>query len=343
MTVGYDYLSARARGLLGRLLPPERLRALCGLGGVDELRHDLAATPAYATDVAAPAGVEPSVEGFFQMLERRRARILQVLRDAATGRPRELIDILLSRYDLEVVKAILRRWRGQTASPWAPPVTGLWYLPAPGTLDAGTVQALDAAGSVGALADRLAVTGPGGAALAPVLRGAPTARPADLEDRLDRAWAEDAWARCGDDPDGAVVREVLGWEVDVRNLLAALRSGGEQVRFLPGGRYLRTSLLEAIATGGDRAVAAAWLRPTPYAGALDGDAAAPWRRVERNLERRVLALHRRLLFASDPLGIAPVSYCIAAVQAEVRDLRTIAAGLAAGLLPSLIAEELVSA
>jgi vacuolar-type H+-ATPase subunit C/Vma6 len=338
VTVGYDYLSARARGFLGRLLPAERLRALCGLQSVEDLLHELALAPAYAADVAAVAGVQPPLDALGRALERHRMRVVQTLRAAATGAARVLIDLVLGRDDLVAVKAVLRRWRARDAGH---PVT--WPLPVPGTLDASTLQALASASSVAALADLLALTGPAGAALARVLRTVPSARPAALEDRLDRAWAADAVARCGEGPDAEVVRTVLGWEIDVRNLLAALRAGGEPLQFLPGGRFLRDELLHAIAATDDRAAAAAWLAATPYAGVLDGDGRLPWRQVERRLERRVLELHRRLMFASDPLGMAPVSFCLAATQAEVRDLRTIAAGLAVGLLPSVMAEALVGA
>ncbi|MDR7482325.1 MAG: V-type ATPase subunit [Armatimonadota bacterium] len=333
--VGYDYLSARARGLLGRLLPAARVRALCALDGVEALLAELSVTPGYAADVAAVAGIAPPLEACAQALERHRVRTARVLWAAAGGEARELIGILLSRHDLEAVKMILRRWHAREA--------GVWHAPAPGLLDGQTLRALDAAGSVLALADLLALTGPAGAALARALRAAPAARLADLEDRLDVAWAADALARCGCGPNGRLVREVLGWEIDTRNLLAALRGGSEHLVVLPGGRYLHDDLLQAIAAEGDRAAAAAWLAPTPYAGVLDGGAPVPWRRIERALERRVLALHRRMLFASDPLGIAPVSFFLAAKQAEVRNLRTVAAGLAAGVPPSLMEEELVDA
>ncbi|MDR7554631.1 MAG: V-type ATPase subunit [Armatimonadota bacterium] len=335
MTVGYDYLSARARGLLGRLLPAERVRAFCALDGVEALVAELAATPGYAADVAAVAGSAPPLEVCTQALDHHRARVARLLWTAAGGEARVLVSILLSRNDVEAVKMVLRRWHAREA--------GVWHPPAVGVLDAQTLEALDAAGSVQALADRLAMTGPTGTALARVLRAGLPARLADLEDRLDLAWAEDVLARCGEGPNGRVVREVLGWEIDVRNLLAALRGGGERRTFLPGGRYLHDDLLRAVADDPDPAVAAAWLAPTPYAGVLEGGAPTSWRRIERALERRVLALHRRLVFASDPLGVAPVSFVLAATQAEVRDLRTVAAGLAAGLPPSLVQEELVSA
>lgn len=161
------------------------------------------------------------------------------------------------------------------------------------------------------------------------------------------------------------MRQVVAWERDLANLLAALRLRQARLREYPGGRPPRLPA-EATAPG-----TAAWYLPggllaqellaalldepdahRVYDSLAQAQPGGPWRpalaawvehgsltELQRALERELTA---RLvdLFRHDPLTIAPVIAYLAAKENEARNVRLIAAGLVHGLPHEQVAEEL---
>ncbi len=176
-----------------------------------------------------------------------------------------------------------------------------------------------------------------------------------LERAMNRAEAEEV-RRALDEAEPGVVR-ILRAEIDQANLLVALRlhqaqSEGQDVdavdsaeRFLPGGS-LPAAVLARAGHAEDRAAAAAILvaapleatwRPGLERWSESGDLVVLNDDLNEMLKRQAVGMFA----TADPLGPGvPLAYAWAK-ENEVENLRTIGAGLAAGMSPQLIEEELV--
>jgi V/A-type H+-transporting ATPase subunit C len=343
MTAVYDYANARIRGLRSRLLRPAELEALGGRVDLGELVAGLARSD-YAPDLEQARqrlGGLPLIE---EALRRNLCRRLGALRDffapppgAPPGEGRRLVGIILARYDLANLVAVLR---GKLAGAPAAQVAAS-LMPA-GDLDAPALEALaetpDPAAYLAQIRRRRLPY------LAP-LAAAVAAAPADgalppLELVLRRGFLNWAMRELrGGGTNVAGVREALALEVDAANLTTALRlvQGGvpraadPAAWLLPGGR-MPAGELAALLDRPTVADAVATLGRAPWKRALAGAIAERLALTEgvalETAVERYLAAWARSQVYRDPLGIALALAYEASKAEEVRTLRLIARGIA---------------
>lgn len=165
-----------------------------------------------------------------------------------------------------------------------------------------------------------------------------------VEDSLDRHYFESAISRLdAKDRDQRTILELLSTEIDIRNILLHFRSTKARTRptFMSGGRIQ----VQKLESAKDYNSLLAVLEGTAYFGAVKAGVAgyeksqsllALQRRLEQLYERRAIAMSH-----SHPLSIGPIIGYLASKENEVKNLRIMARGKAAGLDESSIKEMLV--
>ncbi len=340
---GLEYGNARLRARRARLLDGADFRRLNEAESLDRMLGLLGDTP-YRQDVEAAVA---RYDGLHRLDGAVRTHLARSLRDLVSFyRDPEvpLVDLLLERWDLRNVRAILR----VHARPEPAPVTEPLVVPA-GKLGDAELRELAAQAGVRAAIDLLVAWRLPSldtvrrlvAARADYEAGAEVAV---LEGALNAAYAtklERVLSGLEDDAAAGVLRA----EIDASNVVTALRlfrAGMGQTReiawgegYLPGGR-LRTSVLDAVrlATSPDDALAALLEADLPAAWLAvlaqwpeDRDPAVVEERLRRAIAQRAVALFH----GGDPLGAAiPVAY-VFAKEAEARNLRLIGRRIGHGL------------
>ncbi len=351
----FVYGNTRLRARKAELLSAAEYDALLG-GSLDEVYAVLTQTSHQPEVEAAQAGRRSEL-ALQNALRRHLARVLQELRSFYQGRARDLVDLLLARYDLHNLLSILRgHAREQSADRILATIIPLgelggaageeiarqrepraavallvgWRLP-----DAATARVLADAWSEFERTENLAA-----------LEHAVTAAHALA---LDEALAEEAEAE--------PLRELTARERDTANALAVLRlrealqldelteapAVGDHV--LAGGT-IRTEALAAALREPRREDAAAtlavaarrgdWRHPLERYGGT-GDLQQLQRELELARVRWALALFLR----GDPLGLdVPIAYTVAK-ENEQRNLRLIGEGAAHGIATELLRHQLL--
>jgi V/A-type H+-transporting ATPase subunit C len=338
----FPYINARVRAMHSRLLDPSRLEELLAIPTLDGLLTALGQTP-YGPHLQEAltryAGLRAVDEALARNFHQATTRILSF----ADGRARELIEVVLMRWDVANLRAILR---GKHAGRSADDIRSA-LLPAGALSEVALrelAQAPDVPGVVGALS---AQEHPLAAALAEGLgeyreRGDLLA----LEIRLDRFYAAYGLRRAaGGGHSAAVLRRLLQAEIDATNVKTALKLQqapsllpADRLRFyLPGGRLVDDRLFLALA---DPATAAQGLyglrlQGFPVRGPVE-DLAAFERELDLALVRAQAGLYR-----GDPLEIDIVVGYLAQKYNEVVNLRLIARGKALGLPRERVRQEMV--
>jgi len=339
----FVYGNTRLRARKAQLLTEADYDALLGRD-LDGVRDALTQT-AYRPEIEAVLARGAGALGLETAVRDHLARVLGEMRSFYRERARELVALLLSRFDLQNLLTLVRgRARAQPADvilravvPIGPLAHGpaeeiarrddvtaavelliTWRLPDPDT------------------AARLAAAWP---------RFERTQDLARLEHELAVAHAgrvERSLARAPE-----TLRELVARERDATNVLTVLRlraalRAGELTelpppgpdRFLPGGRIGENALEEAlrlpaptdtVATLADAAHRPDWRRPLeryPAGGDLP--------LLQRQLEDARLRWALRLFLAGDPLGIdVPIAYTVGN-ENEARNLRIVAESAAGG-------------
>lgn len=369
----YGYINARVRAMKSRLLSRRTYGELLSRTSVDELLAALAQTP-YRPSIEAALSRDTGWAALRDSLRRdltaHLGRVRAMVMDQPQSEAAQLVRILLARWDRTNLLAVLRQQIQGPAGVGGLDGAGTGTLAPVGELDETALTGLMHQPNLRAMIDlatqwRL----PYAAALRHALPEM-TAQgdPAILEAALDRQHAEHiaSWLAALRPSDNvSLVRQVVAWERDLANLLAALRLRQARLREYPGGRPPRLPA-EATAPG-----TAAWYLPggllaqellaalldepdahRVYDSLAQAQPGGPWRpalaawvehgsltELQRALERELTA---RLvdLFRHDPLTIAPVIAYLAAKENEARNVRLIAAGLVHGLPHEQVAEEL---
>lgn len=333
---GNTRLRARKAALLGRA----DYESMLGLDP-DELLGALSRT-AYRPDVEGVLQRSAGGRRLHDAVRAHLARALDEMRRFYTGPARELVDLLLARWDLRNLLTLLR---GQAAR--APADEVLAYVVPLGGIDDASAREVarqqEFAAAVQLLgAWRLPTPAHARSLVAAWPEYERTGDLAALEGELVRVHAEHVAAaldRLGDDT--GPLRDAHVREVDARNLLAALRlrqalaagetddSGPELERraALAGGKLSRATRVAVLRAAAPEDVATALARDP--AGAPWIEALGRWVRggdlvaLEDELDARLLREAVALFHRGDPLSVAiPVAYA-AAKEAEARNVRVL--------------------
>ena len=347
----FAYGNTRLRARKAALLGPEEYEALLGRD-VDAMLELLADT-AYGAEIEAALAVTHGKRALHLALGRHLAQTLADLRAFYEGRSRELVDLLLSRFDLHNLLTLLRgRARGETAEQVLANVVPF------GVLGGAAGQEIARQQELARVIELLVSWRLPDPAAARALAGAwpqyeRTEDLAALEHVLTERNArhlDEALRVAG--PSADSLRELVAREHDAINVLVVLRlrfalqldeladlppapGGG---RFLAGGSIGEDALEDALrqATRGEaiaKLVAAArredWRAPLQRIAA-GGDLPTLQRELEVSRVRWAVGLFLR----GDALGFdIPIAFTVAE-ENEVRNLRLLAesAGVPAALL-----------
>jgi V/A-type H+/Na+-transporting ATPase subunit C len=350
----YGYGNARIRAMKAALLDRRAYEALLGAASVEALIEALARTD-YKKEVEAALVKYGGLRCVTEGMSRNVARTIGSIAKFFDGRPLALVRLLVSRWDICNLIAILR---GQARGVGAEEIVRA-LVPA-GELGEAELKELVKQPTMGATAElmltwRLRYA----AALAGALRRADGDLAAS-ETELHKSRFREALAALGDEENDWLVRAMLQSEIDIVNLSLLLRlamlgdrAAALRARFgaaeigplLIDGGSLSPRLLAELGAAPDVEAMAGLLRATPYGRSLQGrleayrqsgDAAI----LERALEG-LLVLKGIGMFHRDPLGIAIAIGYIWAKSNEVANLRLIAHGKALGWQPEAIREEMI--
>ena len=334
MSAGYGYLNARVRGLRAQLLPAGFLTDQLDASGFAGFASALAQT-SYGRDLdeAQSEGAE-GLAAVDAALASGFVRTTRALLGYAEGAPRDLIALLLRRYDLANLKAIVR---ASHADRGAEDVLAA-VLPA-GALTAKTLRGMAEAADLAAAGQVLALSGH---PLAEAFRKGVAAYASErdllaFEIELDRAfyagWSADA-ARLPA-PEG--FRAYVAAEVDATNVRTALKLRGRAVEsarfFVAGGRLVSAATFTELVTQPVGTPLPALRGPF----AALADASTPGE-VDGRLRTVLDGLARRL--GTDPLDIGLVADYLRRKEQETARLRLIARGTFYGVPREALVKEL---
>jgi len=345
---GYEYGNTRLRFMRRRLLRPADYRRLLGAQSLDRMLGELADTP-FASDVE---GALPRGEGLARLdaaLSANLARSLRSMYSFYTGHPAERVSLLLDRWDLANLLALLRL----PDAPGDPGDVSRLLVPA-GRLDDAALAALGAQPDVMSRIDLVVTWGllPPESSRFLTRAGAEYATSGDLapvEQAATQAYADRITEVLGDST--AAAAAVLRSEIDAANLLLALRRrearrASEQLPATDGSSYLRGGVLrigmwEEIEHLKDADQVAALLTALPTLPGWD-EAIDTWAAdgqltdlVDR-LQRATTQAATRRFTTGDPLTFdIPLVYSFAK-EAEVRNLRLVGRALVHGLPSDLV-------
>lgn len=348
----YAYGNTRLRARRSTLLTRADYEGLLGLD-VDRLLGALAGTP-YRHDVEEAL---PRFHGARRVHEAVRSNLARTLRDVRgfyAGDAGELVELLLSWWDVRNVVTLLR---GQSAG--APAEDVLPLIVAVGGLDEPSAQEVARQTEFAAAVQLLIAWRLPTREVADTLAAAWPAyeRSSDLaalENAIVAAHGERVAAALERHGDAAEpLRGALRGEVDDRNLLIALRlrgadgGGGRtpEAAFPSEGAIARETLASAAAAP-SRVDVAAEILALPAAArwsvplarwVASGDVVA----LQDDLEVACVRARLGLFTTGDPLGIAVPLAFVAAKETEARNLRVVGEGAARGADADLVRTGLV--
>lgn len=342
MADDYGYGNARIRAMKASLLDRRAYEALLSAASVEGLIEALVGT-AYKEEIEAAlvkyAGVPCVTEGLRRSVQRTVGSITRFF----DGRARDLVRLVVSRWDLSNVIAIVR---GQARGVSAEEI--LRALVPAGELKELELQELVKQPTIRATAELMLTWRlPYGGALARALRLS-DGDLAQVETELHRVRFREALADLGADANELCVREMLEAEIDVENLSLLFRLsgiGGRHAAPLVDGGSLPSRLLAEVAAARDIEAMVRLLQETPYGSLLQGRLEKYRQSGNASVLERALEEHLVLkgvrMFHRDPLSIAiPIGY-VWAKSNEVANLRLIAQGRALGWPPEAIREEMI--
>lgn len=336
---GYEYGNTRLRAMRSRLLSRSDFLDLAATGTLDRMLAGLADTP-YEPDIETALVRARGIERLDRAVRSNLATTLKKMASFYEGRPREMVDLLLARWDLTNLETLIRLAH---ASPVGVDPRAL-LVPA-GRLGPAQLAEMAAQSGVPALVDlMIAWDIPSESASLQLLRAR-----RDYVTEGDLAAVEAAVAgvfadrliEALDNRAGLAVR-VLRAEVDARNLeialrLRAARLAGEQVvtaselRFLPGG-LAPAELWELMAETDDvAAIAEMATRHGPVPGweepVTAWSSGGGLNELIDGLRRVITRAATSLFVSGDPLDIdIPVAFTFAK-EAEARNLHLVGRGI----------------
>jgi len=337
----FGYINARVKGMRSRLLAPGRVEELLSLPTLDAFLQALNSTP-YATDLQEALSRYQGLRAVDEALMQHFQKTVRKLLSFAEGKSRDLIEVVLMRWDLHNLLVILRakhvgRGGDDVESNFVPA----------GTLSEIRLKELSLQPDIAAVASTLATW------------DHPLARPLSeglyrylqdkdlmaLELHIGRYYYEWALrATRGADGSAASVRRSLETDIDYTNLATAYKlqlakdmpRAERQNFYVPGGllaSHVFVNLADPeTAEVGQREIRARGLHPE---GATPAD-------IERWVAQQVSRQHTQL-YLGDPLGIDVVLGFLAMLYDELKNLRLIARAKVLGIPRDVVRREMALA
>lgn len=349
----YDYMNARVKGMSSHLLTSQFYEQVLAVPDqnlvVDSLLNS-SYGPALREALAVGHGL-PAVE---DGLRRNLFETFAILRQLVPDGPRKLLEVQWRRWDIANIVTILR---GKAAGIPAEEILPMLF-PA-GDLDDAQLGELANEPDVPAVTDSLTVWGvPLAFSLRRIIRE--HADPLELT-TIETALAHEyfAWALTeagGRDENHELIRGQIQWQIDLMNVMAALRTARQRLRAkeeppegyspapIPWGRISR-SVLMRLQRCADLDEGMEILASTPFAPGVERGILAFGERgrlsiMERFLECVVIESGCRM-FRADPLGIGVAAGYLWRKFNEFINLRILLRGKAYHRPAAAIREELL--
>lgn len=334
----FPYINARIKVMKSQLLPPGRLEDLLqapDLEAIIQLLVDMPYNVELQEALSRFTGLRAVDEALSQNFYHATSRILGF----ADGSPRRQIEVVLLRYDLQNIRAIVR---GRYTSKREDEILATVYPG--GRLSEAKLRELLQQPDLRAIADTLVTwMHPLGRALrAGVDESQRSGRLLDIEMALDRAYAQYGLRVAGEG--GTTLRRWLGTEITATNVKTALKlrrmrdlTREERQRFFILGGSLS---LERFLTLADPQSSIAEVANLPLFGPqLVGteDLLEMDRAIDRVLQKTAAQM-----YLHDPLGLEVVIGYLARKSAEVSNIRVIAHARQLGLSADVARREIVS-
>jgi vacuolar-type H+-ATPase subunit C/Vma6 len=341
------FFNARVRGMRSHLLSRERIEEMLQQNDLQRMIDALLESP-YRVEMAEALTRRHGADAVEEALLRNLVSTFHNLIGRAQGEQRTLVEMFLTRWDLDAVKSLLRLRHQQV--PVDESAQGL--IPGPG-LPLPVLQELakrdDMESLIGALASWNSRLCRG------LLQALPRYRDTNdvgvLEEALDNAYFVTSVRRLRllASADAKALRVELAAEIDrinLRTLFQAIQVGGDRgpavQRLLPEGT-LSASLLQSMAAAADAPAAIEQLAGTRYQSLLNEILPFLQTRrfspVERHFDR-VLVTRMRHLAHQRVFGIGLMMHFVWLKHNEIVNLRLVARGLAGNLPAGRVREEL---
>lgn len=344
--MSYEYLNTRVRVLLAKLLKPRQFAALLELHSLEAMVSMLAETD-YVLEIQRASVEYSGYELIEQAVARNAQRAFRKLAQMAPDEPKQLIELLLERFEVFNLKTILRGYHAQispeeTARSLYPSIL---YPPA-------FYQELLKYEHIRGLLDYL--LGVGNRYYKPLAEAFPhyerTGKLATLEHALDAFYFSHARATLGamKDKNAQLIRTVLGTEADILNLVYALRVLEAGIRtaekyhyILDAGERLSPKFAHELLECAEKSAFFKMLERTAYYRVLQPldervTAAQFQDRLENFLYRDHCYINKQELF-DIKMSVAYIWRKIA----EMTNLRVIASGLSRGVSRAQIEANLI--
>jgi V/A-type H+-transporting ATPase subunit C len=349
----FAYGNTRLHGRRADLLRDADYERLLG-ETTDGLLAALEATT-YATDLAQAERHDDALTRLHETVRLHVGRALEEMRSFYGERARELVDLLLSGFDVRNLVAVLRAHASanRPASDARRALASVGWMIEP--IASGLLGRRDLAGAVDMLT-RVMPDRAQAAALRSALReyerteNLAALEHAVLADHAARVAGALAAAGSGATTLFAFERR----EIDERNLIAMLRLRDAQAIGATSAPVPSDALLPGGSIAGDDLVASLRAPAAAIVASLGSGAEGRWRQplqrwaastdilaLERELERRRISDAAGLFLDGDPLGIdVPIAFT-AAMRTEARNLRLLGEASARGIHRDIVRRELL--
>ena len=350
---GFVYGNTRLHGRRAALLDAGDYERLVG-GDIDALLAALERTP-YAPDVER-AGDQTGLRRLHETIRAHLGRSLEEMRGFYADRARELVDLMLSRFDVENVVLMLRASAGEQrpAEEAVGALLPVGWLVEPLALE--VLRGPELARAVDLLVRKTPDTEQTAALRAALSEYERTENLAALEQAVLSGHAAHVTATLASaGPDARTLLRFARRAIDERNLLVALRLRDARTSGVAVDVTPERTLLPGGSVPGAR-LAAAVCAPAPAAviGSLPRIAGSSWQAslarwaasedltaLERDLERRRISDAAALFRLGDPLTLdVPIAFT-AAKQSEARNLRLLGEASVRGIHPEVVRRELL--
>ncbi len=334
----YDYLNARVCAMRAGLLSSETLEELLTLGDVRTIAERLLDT-AYRTGLATSMAQHEPLDALDRALDSCLQDAVQRIIQMSDGAGRAWVRVLVSDWDVQAIKTVLRGVRRQLPAAEVAAAVGTTA-----DLTRESILALAEQADIRGVIDLLVTwSSPWAACLK---RARPAYEEAQdvgaLEHELDVARFEAAYALGASraDRDG-VALELIAIEAELLNVVRCLIHMGSDrpLRLVPQPQGVSRTV-RALRGAKDLSDATRILADSPYRRTLD--AALPFLSHTGHVAMFARMLQREKLYQShhlalqDPLSVAVVCDYLRCKQNEVINLKLIARGRASGMPTSAI-------